>query len=268
MQEGVRSALSRCSDAEEQISMARGLSVLIIDEDPAVRRLLRRGLRAAGYRVQDIEPASGALGCIAKYQFDLLILDIDVPAGGGTEAIRMARACSSAPILALSCRGGEDATVDALDSGADDYIHKPFGTKELLARVGSALRRRAREQGKSAHLVTGGLEIDLLGRRVRSGGHDVHLPVKLYAVLRELAEKAGKILTHEELLRAVWGEQCVHRVQYLRVAIRELRRKLEDDPTHPRYITTETGIGYRLEVQKRTEHRDVFSVLPASGRKM
>jgi two-component system, OmpR family, KDP operon response regulator KdpE len=246
-------------------SVARGLSVLIIDEDPAVRRLLHRGLKAAGYRVQDIEPAFGVLGCIAKYQCDLLILDIDVPAGGGTEAIRMARACSSVPILALSCRDDEDAAVGALDSGADDYIRKPFGVKELLARVGSALRRRAREQGQPAHLVTGGLEIDLLHRRIRSRGHDVHLAVKPYAVLRELAEKAGKVLTHEELLRAVWGERCVDRIPYLRVAIRELRRKLEDDPTHPQYIITETRVGYRLEVQQRTGH-GVGRVLPASER--
>jgi two-component system, OmpR family, KDP operon response regulator KdpE len=246
-------------------SMTRGLSVLIIDEDPAVARLLRRGLRAAGYRVQEIEPAHDALGCIAKYRFDLLILDIDALASGGTEAIRLARACSPVPILALSCRGDEDATVAALDSGADDYIRKPFGTKELLARVGSALRRRAREQGQPVHLVTGGLEIDLLHRRVRSHGRDVHLSVKLYAVLRELAEKAGKILTHEELLRAVWGERCVDRVQYLRVAIRELRRKLEDDSTHPKYIITETRVGYRLEMQQRTGH-GVCRVLPASER--
>lgn len=164
------------------------------------------------------------------------------------------RELSPIPVLALSERGDEDSTVAALVSGADDYIRKPFGVKELLARVKNALRRRARERGDSAQLVTGDLEIDLLHRRVRSHGRDVHLSVKPYEVLRVLAEGAGKALTHEEILCAVWGRNRADRIQYLRLAIRELRSKLEVDPAHPRYILTETGVGYRLEVRQRGAH--------------
>jgi two-component system KDP operon response regulator KdpE len=158
----------------------------------------------------------------------------------------MVRRLSQMPVLALSAHGKEDAMVDALNSGADDYVVKPFGTKELLARVNNALRRRAREQGRPAKVVSGELEIDLLHRRVRSGGRDVHLPPKSYEVLRALAENTGKVVTHQEILSAVWGPQYVDRT-YLRIAIRELRRKLEADPGHPLYILTEPHIGYRLE---------------------
>jgi two-component system KDP operon response regulator KdpE len=136
---------------------------------------------------------------------------------------------SQMPVLALSAHGKEDAMVDALDSGADDYVVKPFGTKELLARVNNALRRRAREQGRPAKVVSGELEIDLLHRRVRSGGRDVHLPPKSYEVLRALAEDTGKVVTHQEILSAVWGPQYVDRT-YLRIAIRELPHRNPGTP--------------------------------------
>ena len=225
-----------------------GPSVLVIDEDPALRRLLRRELVAAGYRVNDIEPGQSALGCIAEGQFDLLILDIDSSRGSGSRAIRAVREFSQVPILALSAHGKEDAMVDVLDSGADDYVLKPFGTKELLARVNNALRRRAREQGRPAKVVSGEIEIDLLHRRVRSGGRDVHLPPKPYEVLRVLAERVGKVVAYEEILAAVWGPRHVAR-GYLRGAIRELRFKLEADPGHPLHILTEPRVGYRLQAR-------------------
>ena len=237
--------------------MGRGPSVLIIDDDPAIRRMLRRAMTAAGYQVQDIAPGGGALECIADRQIDLLILDIDPPAGGGPEAVRIVRELSAIPILALSVRGDEESTVDALDSGADDYIRKPFGIKELLARAKNALRRRARQRGKPAQLVSGDLEVDLVHRRVRSRGREVRLPAKPYEVLRVLVEGDGKVLTHKEILRAVWGARRVDCVQYLRLAIRKLRRKLEADPAHPRHILTETCVGYRLDVQRRPEHRSL-----------
>jgi two-component system, OmpR family, KDP operon response regulator KdpE len=229
--------------------MARGPSILIVDNDPGIRCLVRRGLKKAGYRVQDIEPGPHVLGLIAEHKFDLAILDIDHPAGCGSEAIRLVRELSPMPIVVSSVCGDEDATVEALDSGADDYIRKPFRIKELFARINNALRRRAREQGKQVHLVTGDLEIDLLHRRIRSSGDEVHLPAKQYEVLRVLTEDAGKVLTHDAILRAVWGANCTHRVTYLRVAIRELRRKLEADPARPRHILTERRVGYRLGVQ-------------------
>jgi two-component system KDP operon response regulator KdpE len=146
--------------------------------------------------------------------------------------------------------------VTALDTGADDYVQKPFGMEELLARVRVLLRRRAREQGKPAQVVVSGdLEIDLLHRRVRLRGQEIHLEVKPYEVLKMLAEGAGRVLTHEEILRAVWGARRAERL-HLRIAIWYLRRKLEADPAHPRYIRTETGVGYRLEVRKRDKYED------------
>jgi two-component system, OmpR family, KDP operon response regulator KdpE len=228
---------------------ARGPSVLVIDDDPAIRRMLRQVLTTAGYRVQDLTPGQGAVLRFAERQFDLLILDIDQSAGIGPDPIRIMRNLSPAPILALSVRGDENAAVSALEKGADDYVRKPFGLNELLARVMTALRRRARERGKPPVLVTGDLEIDLLQRRIRLGGREIHLSVKLYEVLQVLADNAGRVLTHQEILSAVWGRHSTERVEYVRVAVRKLRRQLETDPSRPRYILTEPGIGYRLEVR-------------------
>jgi two-component system, OmpR family, KDP operon response regulator KdpE len=233
--------------------MARGPRVLIVDDDPAIRTLLRRGMRAAGYRVEDAAPSQDLLSGIAERQLDLLILDIDSPVSGGADAIRRVRECSPVPLLVLSAQSDEDAIVRALSRGADDYVRKPFGTKELLARAENALRRQARERGTPAPLVIDGLEIDLLHRRVYAQGVEVHLAVKPYEVLRVLAESAGRVLTHNEILNAVWGPRRLDQVDRLRLAIRELRRKLEADPAHPRYILTETGVGYRLQVAQRAE---------------
>jgi len=184
-----------------------------------------------------------------------VILDVDAPAGS-LEAVRIVRKVSLIPILALSIRGDEGSTVDALDSGADDYIRKPFRIKELLARIKNALRRRAQEEGRPAQVVSGELDIDLVHRRIHSRGREVHLSVRCYEVLRTLAECAGKVLTHEEILRAVWGPQRADRIQYLRLAIRELRRKLEADSASPQHILTERGVGYRLEVRRRSKRED------------
>jgi two-component system KDP operon response regulator KdpE len=230
--------------------MARGPDILVIDEDPAVRRLLRRELTVAGYRVRDSEPGQAALATLAEYQFDLIILDIDSAAGGGPEILRTVRKVVKTPILALSVRIDEDATVRALDNGADDFVRKPFGSRELLARVRNARRRRARELGKPAQIVTGDLEIDLLHHRVRSRGQDVQLSAKPYEVLRMLAENAGQVLPHKKILGAVWGVRRSNRRPYLRMVIRELRRQLEADPAHPQYILSERGVGYRLEVRE------------------
>lgn len=227
--------------------MARGPRVLVIDDDPAIRRLLRQVLTTAGYRVRDAVPGQDALERVAERQFDLLILDIDETAGLGADPIGVLRGLSPVPIVALSVRGDDDAAATALEKGADDFVRKPFGLNELLARITTALRRRARERGKPALFSTGDLEIDLLHRRIRVCGQEIHLSVKRYEVLQVLAEGAGKVLTHEAILRAVWGARHAERVEYLRVAIRDLRRKLEADPAHPRYILTEPRVGYRLE---------------------
>jgi two-component system KDP operon response regulator KdpE len=158
--------------------------VLIIDEDPAIRRLLRRLLGSAGYRSQEMEPGQAALGRLAEGPFDLAIFDIDAAGWSGAEAVRFVRGASPIPILALSAHSGEDVTVEALESGADDLVRKPFSTRELLARVANAMRRRAREQGRALQVVTGDLEIDLLHRRIRSRGQEVRLSAKPYEVLR------------------------------------------------------------------------------------
>jgi two-component system, OmpR family, KDP operon response regulator KdpE len=237
---------------------ARGASVLVIDNDPAIRRILHQVLTAAGYRVQEVTAGPDAAERIAERNFDLLILDIDQPGAGiGPDLIQIMRNLSQAPILALSVRGDETAAVSALQKGADDYVRKPFGVNELVARVMSALRRRARERGKPPVLVTGNLEIDLLQRRIRQHGQEIHLSVKLYEVLRVLAENPGRVLSHAEILRAVWGGHSAERVEYVRVAVRKLRRQPEADPTSPRYILTEPGIGYRLEVRDRSDARQV-----------
>ena len=246
-------APTRLHGAQKLKPMSKGPSILVVDEDPAIRLLLRRGLNAAGYRVRDAAPAQTEPGFLAKPEFDLLILDIDAAACGGTETIRNLRQHSAVPIVALSARQDERASVAALDSGADDYVRKPFGREELLARIRNALRRRAAEQGKPVPLNSGDLEIDLLHRRVRRQGQEVKLSAKPYAVLRLLAENAGKVLTHAELLRAVWGERHAGRVPYLRLAIRTLRRQLETDPAHPRILVTETRVGYRFVVHQASE---------------
>jgi two-component system, OmpR family, KDP operon response regulator KdpE len=229
--------------------------VLIIDEDPAIRRLLRRELSAAGYRVEDMEPGKDALASVTDRKFDVAILDMDSRACGGTEIIGAVRELSSIPILALSFRDNEHTAVAALESGADDWIRKPFNTREVLARIKNALRRKAKELGKPVLLFSGPLEIDLLHRRVRLSGKQVRLPLKSYEVLRVLAEGAGRVITHREILSVVWGGRRIDRVGYLRTAIRLLRRQLEADPAHPRYILTELRVGYRLDLGTRSEHR-------------
>ena len=232
---------------------ARGPSILVLDEDPAVRLLLHRELTAAGYRVRESEPSPTALSSIAERPVDLLILDIDSTGGGGPDAVRIARGRSAVPILAVSACRDERAMIAAFEQGADDCIKLPFSVDELLARAKAALRRRARERGRPIQLTTGELEIDLLHRRVRLRGRSVRLSVKPYEVLRVLAEGAGRVLRHDEILRSVWGERSLGRMDYLRAAIRQLRRLLEADPAHPRYILTEMGVGYRLEIRQHDE---------------
>ena len=223
--------------------------VVVVDDDPAIRTLLRRALREAGFGVQEATRDPISEGYVPERDFDILLIGVDSPAGDGLNIIRTTRSLSTIPILALSTRGDEEATVSALLSGADDYVRKPFGTRELLARVENALRRRARERGHTLQVTTEELQIDLLHRRVRMRGRDVHLPVKPYEVLKILAESAGQVLTSEQILSAVWGRRGLAHEGYLRMAVRQLRNKLERDPTHPRYILTERGIGYRLDAR-------------------
>jgi two-component system, OmpR family, KDP operon response regulator KdpE len=231
--------------------MTRRPLILVIDEDPSIRTLLRRALRAAGYEVQDGAPDQAhPLKAAQKRPVDLLIFDVDAQTGGGRQTIQKLRSLSPMPILALSFHSDEDAIVDVLTCGADDFVTKPFSLKEIVARVENALRRRARQQAKPTQVFAGDLEIDLLHRRVRARGQETHLSPRLYEVLRVLAEKAGATVKREDILGAVWGKRRRKRVAYLRLAIRELRRRLEIDPANPRHILTEIKVGYRLEAEK------------------
>jgi len=238
----------RSSDSEFR-PHGTGPSILVVDDDRAIRLLLYRELTAADYRVESILPRRDVVAFLANHPFDLVMLDVDASVSKGAEVIRSVRKISPAPILALAVHAGEDNVAQVLEAGADDFIRKPFGIKELLARVHSALRRRVREQGGRSVIVCGDLTIDLARHRVQMRGCDVHLPPKSFEVLRLLAENAGRVLSHREILTAVWGGDRVVPVAYLRLTIRDLRRNLEADPEHPKLIRTEVRIGYCLDLE-------------------
>jgi two-component system KDP operon response regulator KdpE len=220
--------------------------ILVVDDEPQIRRFLRTSLGAQGYEVAEVASGSEALAALAGEPPDLVILDLGLPDMDGFEVLAKARAKTLAPVIVLSIRGDERGKVRALDLGADDYVTKPFGMDELLARVRTALRHRLQVQGEPPVFRSGGLSVDLVRRIVTLDGAEVKLSAREYDVLRLLVAHAGKVLTHKFLLREVWGPANVEDVQYLRVYIRNLREKLEADPTRPQYILTETGVGYRL----------------------
>jgi len=228
--------------------MAKALTVLVVDDEPPIRRFLRTSLSASGYRIVEAEDAAGALRSLAIEKPDLVILDLGLPDKSGLELIADIRKTSTVPILVLSARHDERSKVEALDLGADDYISKPFGMAELTARIRAALRHAFQAQGELPMFVSGDLSVDLVRRQVTRGGSDVRLSPKEFELLRHLVTHAGKVLTHRQLLREVWGPAQAEEVQYLRVFIRGLRQKLEADPTRPIHILTELGVGYRLQL--------------------
>ena len=209
-------------------------------------------LEGEGYDVIEAEDASSALRAAAADRPDLIILDLGLPDGDGIEVIQRVREWSAVPILVLSVRDQEREKVRALDAGADDYLTKPFGTAELLARMRAALRRAAGSKDEPV-VVVGDLVVDLARRRVTVSGREVHLTATEYALLKTLALNAGKVLTHGQLLRAVWGPGYEDAVHLLRVNMSNLRRKIEPDPVKPRYLVTEPGVGYRLREEPRVE---------------
>lgn len=222
-------------------------SILVIDDEPPIRRLLRITLTAHEHRVVEAATAREALSLLRHEKPDLVLLDLGLPDMDGQALIRAIRAESAVPILVLSSRGDEATKVQALDAGADDYVTKPFGAEELLARIRAALRHRLQQQGAMPLFESGDLSVDLVRRLVRVGGQDVKLSPKEYDILEQLVVHAGKVLTHRHLLRAVWGRDTAD-PQYLRVYVRQLRQKLEKDPQRPGHILTEAGIGYRLRI--------------------
>ena len=228
--------------------MANSYTVLVVDDEPPIRRFLRTSLAAAGYRVVEAEDATGATRHAAADKPDLIILDLGLPDRSGLEVIGDIRKTSPVPIIVLSARHDERSMVEALDLGADDYIAKPFGVAELMARMRAALRHAFQAQGELPVFVSGELAVDLVRRHVTRGGQEVKLSPKEFDLPRHLVMHAGKVLTHRHLLREVWWPAQAEEVQYLRVFIRGLRQKLEPDPTRPTHILTELGVGYRLQL--------------------
>jgi two-component system KDP operon response regulator KdpE len=221
--------------------------ILIVDDEAAIRRLLRTSLTAEGYQIIQADTGQSAVDFARTERLDLVILDLGLPDMEGTEALRRIRDVSLVPVIILSVRNDEKGKVDALDLGADDYVTKPFGMDELLARIRTALRHRLQQQGELTIYHSGDLTVDLGHRQVTLKGQSVALSGKEYELLACFVRHAGKVLTHGYLLREVWGPANAQDVQYLRVYIRFLRQKLEEDPARPRYLLTETAVGYRLQ---------------------
>lgn len=220
--------------------------ILIVDDEPPIRKLLRVGLATEGHAVIEAADAREAIDRVAKDKPDLILLDLGLPDMPGHELLARWRSEQlDLPILILSSRTDEGGIVRALEHGADDYVTKPFGMRELAARIRVALRHRLQQQGERSVFQAGELTVDLVKRIVRVAGREVKLSPKEYDILRILVQHAGKVLTHRHLLKEVWGGSAD--VQYLRVYVRQLRQKIEKSPDQPEYILTETGVGYRLK---------------------
>lgn len=225
------------------------LRILVIDDEPPIRRFLNTSLVAQGYRVLEAVDGTSALAALKSNPVDVVVLDLGLPDISGFEIIKTLRDQGSViPIVVLSSRADEVGKVKALDLGADDYVTKPFGIDELLARIRAALRHRLQQQGEKPIFRSGTLSVDLVRRIVTVAGHEVKLSPREYELLRLLVAHAGKVLTHKFLLREVWGGDGD--VQYLRIYIRALRQKIEANPERPEHIITEQGVGYRLRLHE------------------
>jgi two-component system KDP operon response regulator KdpE len=225
-----------------------GRHVLVVDDEPQIRRALRLVLRANGYEVTEVGAGEAAIDALASSTFDLLILDLMLPDLDGVEVCRRVRQWSELPVVVLSAYGEEEIKVRALDEGADDFVTKPFSAPELLARMRSALRRVSAATRSEPVVNVDDLQIDLPRRRVSKSGQEVHLTPTEYELLRVLLQQAGRVITHGHLLRLVMGPGYEDATGSLRVHIASLRKKLEADPSRPRIIRTEPGVGYRLNV--------------------
>lgn len=226
--------------------------LLVVDDEPQIGRMLKTVLGAEGYTVQIVTDGHAAIETVAKWRPDLLILDLKLPVLDGFEVCRRLRTWSQVPIIVLTACDSEDDKVTALDLGADDYMTKPFGVRELLARIRVALRHGAQLNDDGSSVVTfGTLQIDRSRRLVLCGGQEVRLTPTEYNLLVLLSGHAGKVLTHRMILRTIWGPSSEHDINTLRVFITQLRRKIEPDPAHPTLIVTEPGIGYRFRPEGR-----------------
>ena len=223
-----------------------GARILIVDDEPQIRRFLSASLSSHEYTVVEAHTGNEAIRLCTTAQPDLVILDLGLPDLDGREVLSRIREWSRVPVIVLSVRFDEQDKIDALDRGADDYVTKPFSMGELLARMRTALRHRVGVSEEAPLFSTGSLSVDLTRRLVSVEGDEIRLSRKEYDVLRMLVKHAGKVVTHQQLLREVWGPAHVNETQYLRVYVGQLRQKIERDPTQPRYIITEAGVGYRL----------------------
>ena len=225
-----------------------GALVLVVEDEPQMRRFLRATLTAHGYRQLEAGTAAEALLLASRHNPELVLLDLGLPDGDGLDVTRKLREWSQLPIIVLSARGREDDKIEALDAGADDYLTKPFGAGELLARIRVALRHAQSRSGAAdvQALELGALRIDFTRREVTRDGQEVHLTPIEYKLLALLAHNAGRVLTHRQILEHVWGQGHADQTHYVRVHMAELRRKVEADPTRPKLLVTEPGVGYRL----------------------
>jgi two-component system, OmpR family, KDP operon response regulator KdpE len=228
-------------------------TVLIIDDEVRIRRFLRAGFELEQFSVLEAESAEAGLRVATLRPIDLIIVDLGLPDLDGSVVVERVRSWSTVPIIVLSVRSSEEEKVRLLELGADDYVVKPFGMAELLARARAALRRQSRGAGGEPAVAVGPLLIDLAARNVSIDGARVQLSPKEYRLLQVLAQHAGNVVTHQHLLKEVWGTTYVHNAHYLRIFVRKLRQKIEQDPTQPRILVTELGVGYRLALPREPD---------------
>jgi two-component system KDP operon response regulator KdpE len=229
--------------------MTASIRILVVDDEPQIQRFLKLGLEAGGFAVSSVATAAEAVKMIAQSAPDLVLLDLGLPDLDGKDVIRQARAFSQVPIIIVSARDREAEKIEALDLGADDYVNKPFGIGELLARIRTALRHHNPGGNSAAVLDHNGITLDVPNHRVTKYGTILKLTPKEFDLLALLMRNAGRVLTHRQILTAVWGPAHTEDMQYLRVLVGQLRGKIEDDHANPRLIQTEPGIGYRIAVQ-------------------
>ena len=225
--------------------------VLVVDDEPQIRRVLRSTLAARGYEVQDAPTGEDALTAMRQNRFDLVLLDVNMPGMGGLEACREIRAGSAVAIIMLTVSDSEEDKVGALDAGADDYVTKPFGMPELLARIRAALRRLPAYPERDQLVVVGDLQVNFMLRRVIARDREIRLTPKEFDLLQYLIANPNVPIPHAKLLQAVWGPDYGDQLQYLRVFVNQLRKKIEPDPAHPRYIITEPWVGYTFAMAEK-----------------
>jgi two-component system, OmpR family, KDP operon response regulator KdpE len=224
--------------------------ILVVDDESQITRVLRTSLSSQGYDIRVANDGETALEIMKDWSPDLVVTDLSMPNMDGLELCRRLRVSSQVPIIVLSVRGEERTKVQALDAGADDYVTKPFGIEELLARVRASLRRAPAEHGQASLIEAGDFRIDMAAHKVTVRGGEVHLTPKEFELLVYLARHAGRVVTHRALLGAIWGGQSTEQVEYVRVFVGQLRKKLESEGSSPRYIITEPWVGYRFEPGK------------------